>query len=285
MTKAESRKLNIFEYDNYRSFLKDLYASLKKEKSAFSFRFFSKQAGFRSPNFLKLVMDGKRNLSADGVGKFAKALKLNKEETNFFRNLVMLNQAGTVEEKKYCAEQLIRHRFYKKVYPLRQAQYDYYSNWYFIPVRELVGTVGFREDPAWIAHRLVPPITASEAEKALKELEQLGLIKRDETGKLIQTDGFISTGDEVASTSVAQFHKEMMQKGAESIDRFPNTEREISSVTIGLSEENSRQVKELIQRFRRELLAIAGQDQKATGVYQVNFQLFPLTKKPEGESR
>ena len=283
MVKETVKKTNLFEYDNYRSFLKDLYASLKQEKNAFSFRFFSKQAGFRSPNFLKLVMDGKRNLSPDGIDKFARALKLNKEETNFFRNLVLLNQAVTLEEKKFYAEQLIRHRFYKKVNPLKQAQYDYYTNWYFIPVRELVGTVGFKEDPAWIAHQLIPPITTSEAEKALKELEQLGLIKRDEAGKLVQTDGFISTGDEVASTSVAQFHREMMQKAAESIDRFPNTEREISSVTIGLSEENSRQVKELIQRFRRELLAIASQDQKSTGVHQVNFQLFPLTKKSNGE--
>ncbi|MBI2338833.1 MAG: TIGR02147 family protein [Deltaproteobacteria bacterium] len=278
------KKPNIFEYDNYRSFLKDLYASLKQEKSAFSFRFFSKQAGFRSPNFLKLVMDGKRNLSPDGIEKFARALKLNKEETTFFRNLVLLNQATTIEEKKFYAEQLIRHRFYKKINPLKQAQYDYYTNWYFIPVRELVGVDGFKEDPAWIAHQLIPPITTSEAEKALKELEQLGLIKRNEEGKLVQTDGFISTGDEVASASVAQFHREMMQKAAESIDRFPAPEREISSVTIGISEERAEQVKELIQRFRRELLAIASQDQKSTGVYQVNFQLFPLTKKPEGES-
>ncbi|MBI4410961.1 MAG: TIGR02147 family protein [Deltaproteobacteria bacterium] len=277
------KKPHLFEYDNYRSFLKDLYASLKEEKGPFSFRFFSKQAGFRSPNFLKLVMDGKRNISPDGIDKFARALKLNKEETTFFRNLVLLNQSATVEEKKFYAEQLIRHRFYKKVNPLSQAQYDYYANWYFIPVRELVGIDGFREDSAWIAHQLIPPITASEAEKALKELEQLELIKRDETGRLVQTDGLISTGDEVASTSVAQFHKEMMQKGAESIDRFPAPEREISSVTIGLSSVNSRQVKELIQRFRRELLAIASQDQKSTGVYQANFQLFPLTKKTDGE--
>src|SRR3989338_9919808 len=89
------KKPNIFEYDNYRSFLKDLYALLKQEKSAFSFRFFSRQAGFRSPNFLKLVMEGKRNLSPESIEKFAKGLKLNKNEADFFRRLVLLNQATT----------------------------------------------------------------------------------------------------------------------------------------------------------------------------------------------
>lgn len=280
--KRDFKKLNIYEYDNYRSYLKDLYQSLKEQKSQFSFRYFSRMAGFRSPNFLKLVMEGKRNLTAPSIDKFAYALKLNKEETNFFRNLVLLNQASTVEEKKFYVEQLIRTRLYRKVYPLKQAQYDYYTNWYYIPIRELVGVEGFKEDPNWIAHQLTPPITATDAEKALKKLEQLGLIKRDEEGKLIQAEKLVSTGDEVASASVSQWHKEMIQKGAEAIDRFPALERDISSVTLGLSERSAGQVKELIQRFRKELLTISKQDQKTKGVYQVNFQLFPLTKKSGG---
>ena len=273
----KKQKPNIFEYDNYRTFLKNLYEALKESQASFSFRYFSKKAGFRSPNFLKLVMEGKRNVSPSSIEKFSQALDLNKEETIFFRNLVLLNQASTVEERKFYAEQLIRSRFYRKINPLKQAQYDYYSNWYFIPIRELVGTPGFREDPDWVAHQLIPPITAPEAKKALEELEQLELIRR-ENGKLIQTNTFVSTGDEVASASVAQFHKEMMQKGAESIDRFPAPEREISSITVGVSDKAAQQMKDLIQRFRRELLTVASQSDKTQGVYQVNFQLFPLSK-------
>ena len=273
----------IFEYDNYRTFLTDLYKSLKEETEHFSFRFFSRQAGFRSPNFLKLVMEGKRNLSPESIEKFAKGLKLNKNEADFFRSLVLLNQATTVEEKKFHAEAVIRSRFYRKAYPLKQAQYDYYAQWYLIPIRELVDTIGFREDPEWIAHQLTPPITISEAKKGLEALEQLGLIKRNEKGKLVQTDAFVSTGDEVASASVFQYHKEMIQKGIDSLDRFPASEREISSVTVALSPQAASQVKELIQRFRKELLALANQEKNSEGVYQVNFQLFPLTKKPEGE--
>ena len=275
-----AKKPNIFEHDNYRTFLGELYTFLKITKKSFSFRYFSKAAGFSSPNFLKLVIEGKRNLSAESVEKFATVFKLNKEEGQFFRSLVLLNQAKTIEEKKFHAEQLIRSRLYKKVYPLKKVQYDYYSNWYFVPIRELVGFPGFREDPDWIAHQLVPPITAAEAKKALVELEQLGLISRNEKGKLIQTEAFVSTGDEVASTSVSQFHKEMIRKGSEALDRFPASEREVSSVTVGISKEAARQMKELIQKFRQELLAIAKQDPNPREVYQINFQLFPLTKKP-----
>lgn len=279
--KQTIKKPNIFEYDNYRTYLKDMYTALKTGQRGFSYRYFARMAGFRSPNFLKLVIEGKRNLSAPSIEKFAQVIKLNKEEITFFRNLVLLNQSTTIEEKKFYAEQLIRSRFYRKVHPLKQAQFDYYTNWYSIPVRELVGVTNFQEDPEWISHQLIPPISSAEAKKALEELEQLGLIKRNEEGKLVQTDAFVSTGDEVTSTSVAQFHKEMMQKAGEAITRFPPQERDISSVTLSLSEKNAQQVKELVQRFRKELMAIANQDQKSERVYQVNFQHFPLTKKKE----
>lgn len=268
----------IYEYSNYRTYLKDLCAWQKATSRSFSFRNFSRQAGFRAPNFFQLIIDGKRNITAESMEKIAKAFKLNKEEGFFFRNLVFLNQAATLEEKKFYSEQLIRSRLYRKLHPLKQAQLDYYSHWYFIPIRELVGTVNFQENPDWIAHRLSPPITSAEAKKGLEQLESLGLIRRNEEGKLIQTEDFVATGDEVVSSLVSQFHREMIQKGSEALDRFRGVERDISSLTVALTENGFKQIKELIQKFRKELLSLVSQEKESTGVYQVNFQLFPLTK-------
>lgn len=279
MLKKITQSINLFEYDNYRKYLRDWYLALKSHGDRFSFRFFSKISGFRSSNFLHLVMEGKRNLSTDSIDQLIKALNFNKPETLFFRNLVLLNQARSVEEKKFYADQLISSSYYQKVSPLKKAQYEYYSKWHLVHIRELVRLEGFREDPKWIARQLNPPITTQEAKKGLELLENLGLIQRDVSGKLVQTDQFISTGDEVTSASVSQFHREMITKGAEAVDRFPKVERDISCLTMGLSEKGAQEVKELIQRFRKELMAIAGQDNPSNGVYQVNFQFFPTTKR------
>lgn len=271
-------EITIFEYDNYRAFLRDLYESYKETKPHFSYRYFSQKAGFRSPNFLKLVIEGKRNLSPESIEKFTNALKLGKKEAEFFRVLVHLNQARTVGEKKIYAEQLMQFRPFRYIYPLRQDQYRYYTEWYNIAIRELTMLPEFSQDPAWIAKRLVPPISPQQAQKALDLLLQLGLLKGDESGRLVQTDAFISTGDEVTSTSVANYHRSMIRMGAEALDRFPGPARDISSVTMALSDKSFEEIKALIQRFRKELLAIADQDQSPEGVYQVNFQLFPLAK-------
>jgi uncharacterized protein (TIGR02147 family) len=272
------KKITIFEYDNYRAYLGDLYKLYKETKPHFSYRYFSQKAGFRSPNFLKLVIEGKRNLSPESIEKFSNALKLAKKEAEFFRVLVHLNQARTVGEKKIYAEQLMQFRPFRYIHPLRQDQYRYYADWYNIAIRELTMLPEFLEDPAWIARRLVPPISPQQAQKALELLLQLGLLERDESGRLVQVDAFISTGDEVTSTSVANYHRTAIQMGAEALDRFAGPDRDISSVTMTLSEKNFREIKTLIQRFRKELLAIADQDQSPEGVYQVNFQLFPLAK-------
>jgi uncharacterized protein (TIGR02147 family) len=278
------KEVNLFEYDNYRAYLRDLYAFFKATKPHFSYRYFSQKAGFRSPNFLKLVIEGKRNLSPESIERFARALKLKKKEVEFFRILVHLNQARTIGEKKLYAEQLMQFRSFRFIHPLRQDQYRYYTEWYNIPIRELTSLPEFSEDPSWIARSLVPPISPRQAQRALDLLFQLGLLRRDESGRIVQSDAFISTGDEVTSTSIANYHREMIQKGSEALDRFGGPDRDISSVTMALSDEGFREIKSLIQRFRKELLAIADQEKRPEGVYQVNFQLFPLARQAKKET-
>ena len=273
-----AKELVIFEYDNYRTYLKDLYDHLKKTTGHFSYRYFSSKAGFRSPNFLKLVIEGTRNLSPESIERFIHALKLKKNEAEFFRILVHLNQAQTIDEKKLYAEQLMRFRPFRHIHPIRKDQYEYYSQWYNVPIRELIILTSFSEDARWISKALVPPISPQQARKALDLLLGLGLIRRDESGQLVHAEKFITTGDEVTSASVKNYHREMIRKGSEAIERVGAPDRDISSVTVALSEENFKRVKSLIQQFRKELLAIADQDQSPEGVYQVNFQLFPLTK-------
>lgn len=271
--------ISIFEYEDYRAYLRDLYEHLKKTQSCFSYRFFSARAGFRSPNILKLVIEGKRNLSPRSVEKFARALKLKKDEAEFFRALVNLNQARTVEEKGHHAEQLMRLGPFRRMHPIRKDQFEYYALWYNIPIREMLVLPTFSEDARWIAKALVPPVSPQQARRAIDLLLGLGLVKRDEEGRLVQAEAHITTGDEVTSTSVKGYHREMIQKASEAMDRFSAPERDISSVTLALSEEGFKQVKALIQQFRKELLAIAGRGERSPeAVYQINFQLFPLTR-------
>ena len=67
---------SILSYNDFRQYLEDFYQQQKRETHGFSFETFSTEAGIKSPNYLKLVIQGKRNLTTEATFKFAKALQL-----------------------------------------------------------------------------------------------------------------------------------------------------------------------------------------------------------------
>ncbi len=90
----------VYDYLDYRTFLKDWYESAKRLTYGFSLRIFSQHAGFGSSNILKLVMDGDRNLTLKSLRKFIRGLRLEDDEAEYFRHLVFLNQAESPDEIK-----------------------------------------------------------------------------------------------------------------------------------------------------------------------------------------
>jgi uncharacterized protein (TIGR02147 family) len=275
---------SVFEYSDYRAFLGDTYHYLKTRFRHFSFRYFSRKAGFASPNFLKLVIERKRNISPDSIPRFADALKLSRSESEFFAHLVQFNQSKNPSQRADSAKAMLQCKGFQKIYPLRQAEYAYYANWYYIPVRELTLVNHFQEDPEWISRAVFPAIKPMEAAQALRDLESLGLLVRDANGRLRQAQRTVNTDNEVSSSAIARYHKDMLAMASESIDRVPRSNREISAACVPLSKDAAARVKAMIQDFRREILILASEDQDPETVYQINLQLFPLSQwNREGE--
>src|SRR3954471_936193 len=92
---------DIYQYLDFRLFVRDYCSRQKSHRSSFSQRVFAQSAGIpmASSSFLPAVIAGKRNLSANYRLKFAKALGLDSKEMLFFELLVQFNQAKTMEEK------------------------------------------------------------------------------------------------------------------------------------------------------------------------------------------
>jgi uncharacterized protein (TIGR02147 family) len=272
---------NIFEYLNYRQYLSDYFEEQKQKTPQFSHRFFARQLGLATPNFVLLVIQGKRNLSQSTCLKISQVLKHSNEESQYFEHLVNFMQAKRHEEKDRYFNQLIGMRHKLKVSRLEEWQYEYYSNWYNPVIRELVTQAGFDGDMKALGKRVSPQITGTEAKRSVELLLKLGLIK-ETAGCYVQSESVISTGNEVNYVAVANFHRKMAQLAAESFDRHLHTERSITACTIYISENNFREVKREIADFRRKILSFAQQDDKADRVYQLNLQLFPLSRPAEG---
>jgi uncharacterized protein (TIGR02147 family) len=272
--------INIFIYLEYRKYLEEFYHLAKKLDSKFSFRVFSDAAGVKAPNFLQLLIQGKRNLKESTIPQVANALGLSPEETAYFRLLVQFDQEKVTEKKSQLFQELARKRKSYQIDTLTENQFEHYNKWYNKAIRELLGFYEFYPDEKYafrnLASMVSPPIKESEARNAVKLMLNLGLLKKK--GKqIVQTQRFVTTGDEVNSLFVRKFHETMIELARGSTDRNPQENRDISSLTVTVSDSGFANLKKEIQLFRKRLLEVVKADSDPENVYQVNFQLFPLT--------
>ena len=273
--------VSVFDFTNYRRFLKERFSELKKNKPQFSFRVFNRLAGFSSSGYLKLVMDGKRNLAEEGIEKISQGFKLNESEKKYFRALVRFNQAKTNEEKTLRFQELTRHKKFLAAKPLTSAQYRMFSHWYYVAMLELARLESQNpKNLAWFQEHLHPPVEWKSLKKAAQELVQLGLLEETASGEYRRHEAMLTTPDEVQSLSVANFHQQMCEMASRSVMKEAPEDREFSALTIATSEKTFQEAKKEIQKFRKKLHSILEQDGGApkTFVTQINLQLFKLSR-------
>jgi uncharacterized protein (TIGR02147 family) len=277
MTHENPANIRIYDYLDYRAFLRDYYLD-RKARKGLSYRSFSARAGLSSPNYLKLVIEGKRNLTESMSLRFAQAAGLDRDDSDYFVELVRFNQSKSPTERDAAYGRLTGFRSYRQARPLDLAQAEYYAHWYLPAIRELAASPFFREDPAWIAQALLPRVSPEEAAHAIRVLIELGLLVRDEKRALRQGEALVSTGAEAMGVHIGRYHRAMMERAAAAIELVPAADRDISSLTLCLGPGGVRRLKERLQRFRKELLELSTLEDQPGQVVQLNLQVFPLSQ-------
>lgn len=277
---------SIYSYLDFREFLLDYYNNMKESDSSFSYRSFSADLGIKAPNFLQWIIEGKRDISTKKIVPVASIIGLNEDETQYFTILVSFGQAKSISEKDKYFNRLLELRKPFVVSILDEYQYDHFSNWYNEAIRVLLNMIDFHPNDQYsfrrLARMLRPKISESQARGAIKKLLSLGMAKRDEQGYIRQTERLISTGDEIKSFYVKRYHEEMIDLAKASIDNIPSEERDISGITMNVSDACFDLIKKEIQQTRKRILELVDMDKDSNNLYQLNMQLFPIAKK-DGE--
>lgn len=274
---SPKKKPIIYEYSDYRKYLADLFLFNKSVSTVFSHRYIIQKAGFSSPAMLKNVILGKRHLSLSAAERFSSVFDMDNGERQFFLLLVRFGIAKTLAEKEKCHQKIARIKRTAKIKRLDDDYYDVLDTWWHLAIREAVALPDAKSSSKWIARVLQPNITPKEAAHSLWLLRRLGLIRKH-LEAWQPADSTIQTDPTVVSVKAANFHRQMIQLGGESISRFPVDQREISGTTLRISKRELSKFKELLRDFRSHLLQLAERSEDADAVYQLNFQLFPLVK-------
>jgi uncharacterized protein (TIGR02147 family) len=272
---------SIFDYLDYREFLKDHYEANKARNPFHSFRFISSKTGLDSSFYVK-VLQKQMHLSLKSLPCLINFLNLNKKESEYFTLLVRFNRADKKEEMKRCFENIIEFRNLR-TNTLDAKKYEYFSKWYYVVIRELLNFTEFDGNYKALAMKLNPPISESEAKKAIDLLCKLGLIRKNNEGFHELTEQFVTTGESWNSIAVENFQREMLHLAEDSINNIQKNNRETSTITVSISWECFKAMKERLREVRKELLEMAKIEREPDGVFQINFQIFPLTSSNRGK--
>ncbi|HKP95782.1 MAG TPA: TIGR02147 family protein [Fibrobacteria bacterium] len=267
---------DIFNYTDFRKYLSDLYRELKAKDPKYSHRYMSMKMGYGSAGFFADVIAGRKNLTGALPLKLSRFLGLKKDDEEYFINLVLFNQAATMDEKNRYYEKLMGvTRIEVKI--LEAEKFRYFSQWFYTAVRELLSFHSFRGDFRALGKKLDPPITPVQARQAVEFLLEIGLLRLDADGAYRPTDALISTGEGFASLNVANFQRAFLDLAREGLDRHPSEERDYSTLSLPLAKDDLPRARLAIAKLRSYLMALSEKSKAPDRVYHFNFQAFPLT--------
>ena len=264
-----------YQYSDFRQFLLDYYEE-RKRISAFSWREFSKAAGFTSSSYMKVVCDGKSKLSKIGVERVATAIGLTGFELDYFRAMVKFGQAASEETKKAAYRDMLAIAKVHKVRVLEGDLFAYYDTWRNPMMRELAPLMP-GATPGEMAKMCYAETSAQEVRESLDFLTKTGLLKKEKDGRFAQSETSVSGTPDATRLALRGMHRQMAQLAAPALE-LPTNERNFSGVTMGVSKGTYDRIVSLIDEFRSKIIAIAAEDKNIEQVYRLNLQLFPLTK-------
>lgn len=267
--------IDIFKYSECRKFIKDYIQELKNSNPRLSQRNIALKTGI-DPSFFSKIINGKRRISYTFGMRLAQLMKLTKPQRDFFELLIRCDQAKSSAEYMTIKEKIVV-KVQSRLAAIKPDQSSFYSKWYNTVIRELLNVIVFKDDYESLSKMIIPMIKPHQVRVAVSLLKELQVIKETENGTLILSEQFITTDRNIPVPIIHDFQSQMINLAKTALVNVDKDSREISTITLSLSEDSFRKVRQRIIDLRNELFQIAHDEKnQMAGVYQINFQAFPV---------
>lgn len=265
------KKPSVYDYLDYRSFLRDLVAYLRARK-AYSVRSFAKATRLKSSNYLYMVMTGQRNITDKTAKKIAQGFNLGVNEIEYFVSLVHFTQGANAQFRAEELKNLLRSQKKLPRKQLAAQEIETLSRWQ-VAVLLVALTTQYRDLPI-DEQAAALGVSVHQVRSWLDILKRVGLIGLDG----IPAEVNFQIPDQARALVVRGLHKQMLQKAIEAADDIAVDERDLSFLTLSLTPENYDQARKKVAQFREEMSELFSDNKTAEAIYQLNFQIFPILK-------
>ncbi|HLP41051.1 MAG TPA: TIGR02147 family protein [Fibrobacteria bacterium] len=270
----------VYQYDDFRLFLKDSFQARKHADPKYSYRGFAREAGIANPGYLLDVIIGKRTLSRNAADKAARAFGLGEAETEFFHLLVEFGQSRKEGERQAVYQDILYRRNRSRFARMSPKLVKYYQDFHYPLVRCALEAFEFTGDYEALAGRFDPPLAPAALRKYVRDLCEWNLAAQGPDGVYRVTEQFVEPPPTMAAM-VRRLNREWILQAADAPFKFRPEDRHVSTMMLMVSEPTRKALREKIERFRKEVLEMVDRDaEPASGIMQLSLQYFPKTKRP-----
>ncbi|MEY4615791.1 MAG: hypothetical protein RJB66_751 [Pseudomonadota bacterium] len=287
----EVKEPQIGDYLNFRDFLRAFYLYkrdiTKGNLRRYNYSHFSAAADIRSPNYLRLVIEGQRNLSEEMAYRFAKAMQLNREATDEFVLLVSYNQETDPQLRNQYLKNLSDFRLQKSLKQglIDKKTHERIPNWIGWILFALLDQEGAGFSVRALKQLLRNKASETEIQNALNKLLESGELVADaETGEVKKGRSLIENPEDIPVVLIRRLQTQLMCLGLESLFQDCPTEREFGTLTLSLTKKEFEDLRFQLRKFRKQVHkdnTIHRMQSKGERVYQMNLQLYPVTDKSQ----
>ncbi len=269
----------IFDFTDFKAYLRRYFEEKKRSNPHFSYQLLARKAGFNNRGFVYNIIKGSKRISKSHCVKISLALGHDKNEADYFKNIVSSAQAKGDDERSFFLEKALRIKYGKSAEArlLRKDQHEFYSKWYHSAVRSIIGMHPFKDEFEQLGRKLSPAITAVQAKKSVQLLDRLGLIVKGEDGAYRITGKNIRIGGEIPLTVKNRFHGECTELAKKAISAGSPETRSVISLTLGISRPTFEILRQEMEQFKNRIIELSADDEKADSVYQCQLIMFPLS--------
>lgn len=259
--------------------MRDFYEE-RKRSSLFSWREFSKLAGFTSPNYIQLVCEGKSRLSKTGVEKVATAMGLAGSDRDYFLAMERFGDAKNDAKKIQAFNEMQEIAKENRLRVVDGEAFKYFESWVNPVMRELA-PIKPGAKPLELARNCYPVVSATEVRQSLDFMVHANFLKKIGEDTYVQTEKIVTGSSEAIPLALRSMNRQMSKFATDAIDDIPPEIRHTAGVTLGLSDATYKWLVQKLETLRQQVVAIAAKEKDYDKVYRLNLQLFPLTKGKE----
>ncbi len=158
--------LNIFEFLDYREYLKIYIEYRQIDDNSFSIREFKRKLSLEVFSLLSEILNAKRNILLELRKNVSYTMGFNIQESNYFLDLMNYNQAKDLYEKELYFKKVLN--LIKTLIQIKtKNHYKYNSKWYHHAIRTVLDTYDFHSDYHALAKKLIPRIPPYQAKRSL----------------------------------------------------------------------------------------------------------------------